>query len=122
MSAPVVPSASSADDLLALELTSTGPRAGATSGAPEEFAHELFNDERVEIGVWACTPGEFPSVKDGISESMHILAGAGVLRGEDGTETTLAPGTVVVTPDGWRGTWTITETVRKLYTIWTTAS
>ena len=28
---------------------------------------------------------------------------------------------VLITPDGWRGTWEITETVRKVYTIWNTA-
>ena len=120
MSAPAIPSAQHEHGLLELALTSTGPRAGATAGEPVESAHEIYTDGSVEIGVWECTPGEFPSAKDGISESMHILAGAGVLRGDDGTEVALEPGVVVVTPDGWRGTWTITETVRKLYTIWRT--
>jgi uncharacterized cupin superfamily protein len=121
MSAPAIPTAPFQHDLATLPLTSTGPRAGAISGEPEEFAHELYSDGAVEIGVWECTPGVFPTVKDGISESMQILAGAGTLRGEDGTEIRLEPGMVLITPDGWRGTWEITETVRKVYTIWNTA-
>jgi uncharacterized cupin superfamily protein len=118
MTAPAMPAAQHEHDLRALTLTSTGPRANATAGSPEESFRELYNDGRVEVGVWECTPGEFPTAKDGITESMQIIAGAGVLRGEDGSEITLEPRVVITTPDGWRGSWTITETVRKVYTIW----
>ena len=108
-------------DLRSLPLESTGPRAGATSGTPEESARELFNDGRVQIGVWACTPGAFPAAKDGITEHMHILDGDATLHSDDGTSVELRAGVSVVTPDGWTGRWEVRQTVRKIYTIWSTS-
>jgi hypothetical protein len=115
--ASTLPAVTRARDLLALELTSIGVRATATAGDPEESVRELYKDGTVQIGLWECTPGRFGTVKDGVSESSHILSGAAVLRGEDGVETAVEAGDVVTTPDGWRGTWTITETMRKLYVV-----
>jgi uncharacterized cupin superfamily protein len=103
-----------------LELTSDGPRAGATAGTPEEFSRELYSDERVQLGVWECTPGEFPTEKNGISEHMHILAGDATLHGDDGTSVELRPGVSIVTPDGYTGRWEIRATIRKIYTVWNT--
>ncbi|MBT2231048.1 DUF861 domain-containing protein [Nonomuraea sp. NEAU-A123] len=51
----------------------------------------------------------------------QILAGRATLTGEDGQTVELAPGSTVVLPDGWRGTWDVHETIRKTYvTIRTT--
>jgi hypothetical protein len=107
--------------LAALELESTGPRAGATAGSPEEFLLEIYSDDRVQLGVWECTPGEFPTAKEGISEHMHVLAGDATLHGDDGTSVRLGPGASIVTPDGFTGRWEIRETIRKVYTVWKTA-
>jgi uncharacterized cupin superfamily protein len=108
------------DGLGDLELRSTGPRAGATAGEPVESELELYNDGNVEVGVWECTPGEFPSVKDGITEQMLFLSGEATIVSDDGTKYEIGPGALVVTPDGWRGRWEIRHTVRKVYTIWHT--
>jgi uncharacterized cupin superfamily protein len=112
--------ATSGHDLADLQLRSTGPRKAATAGKPVESELELYNDGRVEIGVWECTPGEFPSVKDGISEEMLFLSGDATIIGDDGTKHEASPGALIVTPDGWKGRWQIRETVRKVYTIWHT--
>ncbi|MEA2485690.1 MAG: uncharacterized protein QOD46_801, partial [Actinomycetota bacterium] len=40
--------------------------------------------------------------------------------GDDGTKYEVAPGVLLVTPDGWKGRWEIRQTVRKIYTIWHT--
>jgi uncharacterized protein len=108
-------------DLESLPLQVDGPRVGATAGRPEESSAELYDDGRVQIGVWECTPGEFPAAKDGITEHMYVLAGNATLHGADGTTVELRAGVSVVTPDGWSGRWEIRETVRKLYSIWHTA-
>lgn len=108
--------------LLAQPLSEPVPRAGALAGAPAESHHELFADARTEVGVWECTPGRFATAKEGIGELMHVLAGSGTLTADDGTVHEIAPGTVLLTPDGWRGTWEIRETVRKLYVIWRTGA
>jgi uncharacterized cupin superfamily protein len=103
-----------------LALHSSGPRAGATTGEPIESELELYNDGHVEVGVWECTSGEFPSVKDGITEQMLFLSGDATIVGDDGTKYEIGPGVVIVTPDGWKGRWEIRQTVRKIYTIWHT--
>jgi uncharacterized protein len=103
-----------------LPLQRSGPRAGATGGEPAESELELYNDGKVEVGVWECTPGEFPSIKDGITEEMLFLSGEATIFGDDGTEYEVKPGVLIVTPDGWKGRWKIRQTVRKVYTIWHT--
>ena len=92
-----------------------GPRGGATAGEPSESIHVLFEDAFVEVGVWECTPGTFPSRRDGYREAVTILAGSGVLRDADGTEHPLAPGVALAIPEGWVGEWEITSTIRKVY-------
>jgi hypothetical protein len=121
MTAPALVSLVSQAGLDTLPLSLDGPKAGATSGAPEESSHEIYGDDRVQLGVWECTPGEFPTAKQGISEHMHVIAGDATLYGDDGSAVELRPGVSVVTPDGFTGRWEIRETIRKVYAIWKTA-
>jgi uncharacterized cupin superfamily protein len=105
----------------ALELTIRGLHRGTLTGAPVESVHQLYGDAGGRSGVWECTPGSFDSARNGDTELMHFLAGAGTITSADGTVHEIRPGVALVAPDGWRGTWVIRETVRKVYTIWTTA-
>jgi uncharacterized protein len=114
---PAVPLPSHAE-LLSIELSVDGPRAGATAGEPVESSKTLFSDATTEIGLWSITPGEFPGAKSGISEHMLILAGDATITGADGTVIELRPGVSFVQPDGWEGHWVVRETVVKQYTIW----
>jgi uncharacterized cupin superfamily protein len=102
-----------------LELTVRGQHKGTRSGAPVESTHALHGDACGRSGVWECTPGSFDSVRIGDTELMYFLAGAGTITTADGTVHEIRPGVVLVAPNGWRGTWDIRETVRKVYTIWT---
>ncbi len=103
-----------------LELTVRGPRTPALAGTPVESVHVLHSDAGGRSGIWECTPGSFDSARNGDTELMHFLAGAGTITTADGTVHEIRPGVVLVAPDGWRGTWMIRETVRKVYTIWNT--
>jgi hypothetical protein len=107
----------SPEEILSMDLPSLGARQGATQGEPHESLQEIANDGRVQVGVWECTAGGFPSARDGISEVMHFVAGDGTLYDEDGTAREIKPGAVIVVQDGWRGRWEIRETVRKTYTV-----
>ncbi|GAB7003299.1 hypothetical protein JCM18899A_07700 [Nocardioides sp. AN3] len=102
-----------------LTLTPRGPRTPALAGTPVESVHVFHSDANGRTGVWECTPGRFDSVRSGDSELMHFVAGKGTITSADGTVHEIRPGVVLVAPDGWRGTWDIRETVRKVYTIWT---
>ncbi len=107
-------------DAAAIPLEVIGPKPGAFAGAPVESAVVVHEDDHMEIGVWECTPGSFPSVKDGISEVMQFVSGEATIVGEDGALHEVGPGALLVTPDGWRGTWHVRQTVRKAYVIWKT--
>ena len=104
-----------------LELTVRGAHKGTLAGAPVESVLVLHNDSGGRSGVWECTPGRFDSARDGDTELMYFVAGAGTITSVDGTVHEIRPGVVLVAPDGWRGTWDIRETVRKVYTIWSTS-
>jgi uncharacterized cupin superfamily protein len=104
-----------------LALTLRGPRTPALSGTPVESVHVIHSDAGGRSGVWECTPGRFESARDGDTELMHFVAGEGTITSADGTVYVIRPGVVLVAPDGWRGTWDIHTTVRKVYTIWRSA-
>ena len=104
---------------------------GATLGAPEPWPPgldppsgaqastlELSDAGDIKTGIWECTPGSFPSRRDGVCELMHFVSGdATVIDERDGTRHWIGPGAVLFVPDGWRGRWEIRETVRKTYVI-----
>jgi uncharacterized cupin superfamily protein len=102
----------------AVALRETGPRADPLSGTPVESSAPLYSDAQVDVGVWECTPGSFRAARDGFGEVAHVVGGRGTLVSDSGEVTELVPGAVVVTPEGWTGTWTIEQTLRKLYVIW----
>ncbi|MCX6460658.1 MAG: cupin domain-containing protein [Actinobacteria bacterium] len=104
-------------ELSTVALEPIGLKPGATRGEPLESARVLFEDAHVEVGIWECTPGAFPSRRDGYREAVTIITGAGVLRDNDGTVHPIAPGVSLAIPEGWSGEWDITETVRKFYVV-----
>ena len=104
-------------DIPTVPLAQVGPKTGATAGEPVESLLEISDDGRIKTGIWECTPGSFPSARDGYSEFMYFLAGAASITDADGTEHPIAAGTALMLNDGWRGAWQIRETVRKVYVI-----
>lgn len=100
-----------------VDLEDTGPPRVVLAGTPTTACAVIHEDADIEVGIWTVTPGSFGSVKHGVSESMHFIAGAGRIEHPDGTATVIAPGTVLHVEDGWEGTWHVTETVRKSYVI-----
>jgi len=91
------------------------------AGDPHESSSTLWAHNRLETGVWQCTPGEFPFRRDGYDEVFCVLAGHATVH-LDGTEGPgqsfdLRPGSVLLTPAGLTGRWVVHETIRKAYTI-----
>ena len=66
-----------------------------------------------ELGVWEAAPGVQTDVE--VDEVFVVLAGAATVEVEDGPVFDLRPGTVVRLFAGDRTTWTVTESLRKLY-------
>ena len=104
-------------DAATVELQVVGPKAGATAGDPLESVLELFDDGRTSMGIWECTPGSWASEKVGFGELMHFVAGHGWITDADGSRHEIVPGFVRLFPDGWRGTWDVDATVRKVYVL-----
>ncbi|WP_395690301.1 cupin domain-containing protein [Nocardioides sp.] len=67
----------------------------------------------VEIGVWEMAPGTEDDTE--VDEVFVVLGGRGTVTFADGEVVTLAPGVVVRLHAGERTTWTVTETLRKIY-------
>lgn len=69
-----------------------------------------------ESGIWECTPG--PSHWElETNEFVHVLSGAMTVTEDGGEPVNLVAGDTVMFPNGWKGTWHIHETLRKLYVI-----
>jgi uncharacterized cupin superfamily protein len=101
---------------LAATLKSMGPRLNATGGTPVESKLVVYQDRTTEIGIWEVTPGQFPAWKDDVGELMQFIAGRGTITDSTGV-TKIEPGVTMYTPDGWKGTWDVEETIRKTYVV-----
>ena len=82
-----------------------------------ESSVDLWDGGPTATGVWECEPGVFTADRSGATEICHIISGSGTVTGEDGVRADIGPGSLLVLPRGWRGTWLIRETIRKSYVI-----
>lgn len=99
-----------------VELPEPQPKPTSLSGQLESSL-SVWADAVADTGVWECGPGEFTADRSGATEVCHIISGSGRVVGEDGTSADIGPGSLLVLPRGWRGTWLIKETVRKTYVM-----
>ena len=94
-----------------LGVSSTGP----TDTWVDEF-HE--NVERgVFTGYWRCAPGVSAWDFSDNNEVIYVIDGSLTVQREGEDAQTFGPGTSVAFPQGWKGTWEITETLTKFYVI-----
>ncbi|MUL81151.1 MULTISPECIES: cupin domain-containing protein [unclassified Mycolicibacterium] len=103
-------------DATTVELPEPQPKPTSVSGQLESSI-EVWADAVTDTGVWECGPGEFSADRSSTTEVCHIISGSGTVVGEDGTSADIGPGTLLVLPRGWRGTWFVNETIRKTYVI-----
>jgi len=73
-------------------------------------------DGRFTTGLWEREPDTWAFERP-YDEIAVILAGAAEIEEPDGTVHRLAPGDVIITPKGSKGTWRITETIVKFFAI-----
>jgi uncharacterized cupin superfamily protein len=87
------------------------------AGDPHESSRSMWAHDRLECGVWECTPGEFPFRRDGYDEVFCVLSGHATLHTDGGQTFELIPGAVILTPAGLTGRWVVHRTIRKAYMI-----
>lgn len=85
------------------------------TGEPAAAAVDLWSAGGIDIGLWELTAGTVTDVE--VDEVFVVLAGRGQVRFDDGEVVDLAPGAVVRLRAGEHTTWTITETLRKVYVV-----
>lgn len=83
------------------------------AGDPRTGSQALDSLGDLEVGVWAITPGTSRDVE--ADEVFVVLSGRGSVRFTDGEVIDLHPGVAVRLRAGDATTWTIEETLRKLY-------
>lgn len=84
-------------------------------GSPAVSSAELASLGGTDIGIWQITEGQVTDTE--ADEVFVVLSGRGQVEFDDGSVLKLAPGTAARLRAGERTTWTITETLRKIYII-----
>ena len=91
------------------------PGDAGTGGA--ETAAFTSADDRFTVGLWTREPDTWKFERP-YDEVALILEGAAGMEGEDGRVHRLTAGTVIITPNGSKGTWRITEQLTKCFVIY----
>lgn len=105
-------------DVRTLSLPPHAPKPTSLDGQSESTAITWTSvDSVVESGVWECTAGTFTASRDGYDEVAVILAGTATVTSDAGDTAEVGPGSTLVTPAGWTGTWTVHQTIRKVYVL-----
>lgn len=83
--------------------------AQVVSGTPETSSMELGEGR----GIWQITPGTVTDVES--DEIFVVLSGKATIEVEGGATLEVGPGDVCLLAEGARTTWTVHETLRKVY-------
>lgn len=102
--------------ILAAPVVPTGPVRADQPDQAVTYDWPLLDDGEVQIGVWECTPGTFSGTTGDYDETMFMVSGRVTVDHDDGAYD-IAPGTLWTTPRHWASSWTVHQTVRKLYVI-----
>ena len=103
------------------ELEDWGPLEEATSEDIPMQTHGLEmwtgpEGSGQSTGIWQCTAGPSYWVQEE-NEFIYILSGSLTVTPDGGKPATFGAGDCAMFPRGWRGTWDLHETVRKVYAI-----
>ncbi|WNW12732.1 cupin domain-containing protein [Pseudomonas sp. DTU_2021_1001937_2_SI_NGA_ILE_001] len=87
-------------------------------GDPQQTLYDHYQSpcQQFGAGVWEGEPGQW-TVNYTEHEYCEIIHGVSVLRDEQGQGKTLRAGDRFVIPAGFKGTWEVLETCRKIYVI-----
>ena len=103
------------------ELEDWGPLEEATSDEVPMQTHGLTmwtgpEDSGQSTGIWQCTAGPSYWVQED-NEFIYIISGSLTVTPDGGKPATFGAGDCAMFPRGWRGTWDLHETVRKVYVL-----
>ncbi len=99
-----------------VELEDWGPLAEVTAHPMATHGLEMWVDGEKSAGIWQCTAGPSYWVQDE-NEVIYVLSGRMTVTPDGGEPADVGAGDIAVFPTGWKGTWDIHETLRKVYSI-----
>jgi hypothetical protein len=85
------------------------------AGNPVTSSMRLPSDARVRYGIWQITPGQ--AVEVAPTGMFVVLSGRATIEVDGGPTFDIGPGDVCVWDGGERTTWTVHETLRKVFQI-----
>jgi len=89
--------------------------AQVVSGSPEVRVLEIHDADDVAVGIWQHSVGVSTDVE--VDEVFVVLSGRATIEVEGGPTLEVGPGDVGTYPPGTRTTWTVHETLRKVYVV-----
>jgi uncharacterized protein len=112
-----------ANEIPAAELTERPlgqPSAEPLSGDITTRSHVFFTspDEKILSGTWECEPGASRWEFTTRGEVIYVLSGAMTVQRDGGEAHHLTAGSSAIFELGWCGTWTVTETIRKVFVVY----
>ena len=84
------------------------------AGDPVHTTWNMEDRDGLYCGMWQSTPGKW-RVSYAEWEYVYIHSGHSVLTDENGTVTHLRAGDSYIIKPGFKGTWEVLETCRKIY-------
>ena len=101
-------------DVTTAALTETMPAGQeVVAGAPTAHHRGLLDDRHGSVGIWEMSEGSVRDVE--VDEVFLVVGGQAVLEIDGEPAIGLRPGTLVQLRAGDRTTWTVTESLRKVY-------
>lgn len=92
------------------------PEDNSLTAGQTDVSFRLWARDDFRVDIWEATPGVSKANRHN-DEICPILSGSATITEADGTSFEIGPGTLLVMPAGWEGTWTIHETVRKMWVV-----
>ncbi len=85
------------------------------AGNPVVSSTVLPSDSKVRYGIWQITPGQAVAIAP--RGMFVVLSGRATIAVEGGPTFDIGPGDTCIWDGGERTTWTVHETLRKVYQI-----
>ena len=110
-----------ASDILAADLAAKPlgqPSAEPLTGEIMTRAKVFLDNPTVTAGTWECEPGASRWEFTTRGEVIYVLSGRMTVHEDSGDAVELTAGSSCIFPTGWKGKWTVHETLRKVFVVY----
>ncbi|MEI8239154.1 MAG: cupin domain-containing protein [Actinomycetota bacterium] len=94
------------------------PSAEPLTGDILTRAKVFLDIEKITSGTWECEPGASRWEFTTRGEIIYVLKGRMTVHEDGGDAVELTEGSSCIFPIGWKGVWTVHETLRKVFVVY----